>query len=494
MSLTNNQQSSIINLNSQLTKQINLLTATSSSPGQDAVNLSITASYISNLNIISAISAPIASYKTQISNALSNVTTSVLDTISNAIDILSTNINIPNLPNITDDTVNVINEYNKSCINFDIILSNAMKSLTSNNQSIPNTVANTVENSITFLKNNSLKQVFDTLGITFIIPIQTYIEFLLDMDIANKIYILQNFEKCLMNPDAVNRPRQELFYPGTTQYNSQYFLELFCINTLGKIQYGQINPIISNIEKKLDLVIIKIYDFLNISITPATITVTNELSYNTNVGSQTSSSIIVVNESSGKSGKSGSSGYSGYSGINPTPTNHTSDSVDYALAAGETIYRTFTAATSVLLHVGTVEGIYELEIIGQQDGSITNGNDVIFTANNTTNGAHFNRIVSYNQHAINDASGAVTLATYHGNLETDFHCSAMLVCTAKMSISTYTKNKQMFTQNYYRIDSTHYGYDTGSVNWFDTSTVWSSLGTLTFPFAQSGRIIIKRIL
>lgn len=29
--------------------------------------------------------------------------------------------------------------------------------------------------------------------------------------------------------------------------------------------------------------------------------------------------------------------------------------------------------------------------------------------------------------------------------------------------------------------------------WADTTTDWSSLGTISFPFAQSGKIIIKRL-
>ena len=278
MSLTTDQQSNIISANAELTTSLNSMTSTGQTSGQDALNISIAASYHSGVKILSAISAPVASYKTQISNALGNVTTPVLNSISDAIDILSANINTPNLPNITNDTVNIINEYNKVCINFDIILSNAMKSLSSTNQSIPDTVADSVENSITFLKNNSLNQVLDVLGVTFLIPIQTYIEFLTNMDIANKIYVLQNFEKCLINPEAVDRPRQELFYPGTTQYNSQYFLGLFCVDTLGKIQYGQINPVISNVEEKLDRLITKIYDFLNLSITPPIVTINNGFS------------------------------------------------------------------------------------------------------------------------------------------------------------------------------------------------------------------------
>jgi hypothetical protein len=32
-----------------------------------------------------------------------------------------------------------------------------------------------------------------------------------------------------------------------------------------------------------------------------------------------------------------------------------------------------------------------------------------------------------------------------------------------------------------------------SINWLDTTTVWSSLGTISFPFSQSGTIYITRL-
>jgi hypothetical protein len=271
MSLTTDQQSNIISANVQLTTLLNSLTSTGQNSGQDALNISLAAAYNLQVKILSAISAPVASYKIQISNALGNVNTSVLNAISDAIDILSTNVNIISLPSITDNTIQAISNYSNECINFETILPNAMASLT-NNQSIPTSVSNSFENSLIFLKYTMVNQVLASLGITFITPIQLYIEFLSTMNVANNIYTLQNFERCLLNPNAVNRPKQELFYPGTTQYNSQYFLELFSINILGKIQYGQINPVISNVEDKLDRVLTKIYNFIHgILSTPITI-------------------------------------------------------------------------------------------------------------------------------------------------------------------------------------------------------------------------------
>jgi hypothetical protein len=277
MSLSSEQQSNIINANVQLTTLLNSLTSTTQNSGQDALNISIAAAYNSQVKILSAISAPVASYKIQISNALGDVTTSLLNSISDAIDILSTNVNTISLPSITENTIQAISDYNTECINFESILPNAMASLTTD-QSIPLSVSNSFKNSLIFLKYTTVNQVLASLGVTFMTPIQTYIEFLSTTDIANKIYTLQNFERCLLNPNAINRPREELFYPGTTQYNSQYFLGLFSINVLGKIQYGQINPVISNVEDKLDRVLTKIYNFIH-GITSTAITIFNFVTF-----------------------------------------------------------------------------------------------------------------------------------------------------------------------------------------------------------------------
>lgn len=42
----------------------------------------------------------------------------------------------------------------------------------------------------------------------------------------------------------------------------------------------------------------------------------------------------------------------------------TSATTDYPLAIGETATITYTSATSVPLHVATVEGLYEIDIYG----------------------------------------------------------------------------------------------------------------------------------
>lgn len=278
MSLTSNQQASISNLNSQLQNQTNLLIATSSSPGQDAINLSIAASYTSNLSIVSAISAPALFMQTQIANALNNVTTPLLWAISDSIDILSTNITLPNIPKITTDTSLAIINYGNVSLNFNDILDNAMKALNTNDQ-FPNSVINIVNSSLMDLKKNMLNQVFDLLEVTFLTPIQTYSQYIESTGILDLLNLMVNFEKCMLNQNTLDRPRQELFFPGTTQYNSQYYFDLFKINIVGDINFGKIYPSISEIENKLSKIVSKINIFTNVSI-PLNKTNTTGVVYN----------------------------------------------------------------------------------------------------------------------------------------------------------------------------------------------------------------------
>ncbi|MGC8869617.1 MAG: hypothetical protein ACP5PT_00805, partial [Brevinematia bacterium] len=39
-----------------------------------------------------------------------------------------------------------------------------------------------------------------------------------------------------------------------------------------------------------------------------------------------------------------------------------------------------------------------------------------------------------------------------------------------------------------------YGYRTGTSYWKDTTTPWTSLGTITFPQSTSGQILVRRIV
>lgn len=170
---------------------------------------------------------------------------------------------------------------------------------------------------------------------------------------------------------------------------------------------------------------------------------------------------------------------------------------DYLLRIGETARINYSASTNVLLHIATEEGQYELTIIGDQTGSIgTLGtgylkpNNVVLSAG-AVNFASVEQIMSYT-----NSAGASTPTGYKDGVSfTGFHMglySLMLHLEAK--ISTFTKTKSIHSNFTRRDSSTQLDMETAFELWEDTTTPWTSLGTITFPFAQSGAIIVKRII
>jgi hypothetical protein len=69
-----------------------------------------------------------------------------------------------------------------------------------------------------------------------------------------------------------------------------------------------------------------------------------------------------------------------------------------------------------------------------------------------------------------------------------------LAVKIKSEISTMTKSKSIKIDEFAVRSSSALYAEQYNVFWNDTTTAWTSLGTLTFPFAQNVTIIIKRIL
>lgn len=172
--------------------------------------------------------------------------------------------------------------------------------------------------------------------------------------------------------------------------------------------------------------------------------------------------------------------------IDSTIKNLDSVSSDYLLKVGETAKKTFASATSVPLHIKTVEGEYEIIITGVSTTN-TNNNDITLSPNNTSYANSFSLrniwVSSGNGHGTEVVSGTNAV----------FRVGQGLGLRSTLKISTITLNKLLHgIMNTKFSDGTFYT-GTQIVTWNDTTTIWSSLGTITFPFAQSGTIIIKRI-
>lgn len=164
----------------------------------------------------------------------------------------------------------------------------------------------------------------------------------------------------------------------------------------------------------------------------------------------------------------------------------TSATSDYLLGVGETAKITYTSATSVPLHIATQEGLYEFTISGNLSTTVANDNNISVLPNNTTYSAQFTE-VGYKISSGNNSAIILDAST------NQFNTAWSNAVSANLSISTKTTAKTLQgTVLNKRVNGTTEHFTISSF-WNNTSTAWTSLGTITFPFAQSGIIVIKRI-
>jgi hypothetical protein len=196
------------------------------------------------------------------------------------------------------------------------------------------------------------------------------------------------------------------------------------------------------------------------------------------------------NQSTVSSSSSSSSTTSTTSTTSTDLTNNTSASSDLTLLVGQGAYVDFSSATSVPLHIATGDNqLYELTIAASGNTGST-GNTLLLPNNSSSYTSQmytaFNTLGSY----ANAYLYGVLLGYY------------MDMRFAKAFISTKTIAKAWKVSAYGASGTSSSYYIDGSGSWLasastftpvDTSTVWSSLGTISFPVAATGRAIIKRV-
>ena len=158
---------------------------------------------------------------------------------------------------------------------------------------------------------------------------------------------------------------------------------------------------------------------------------------------------------------------------------------DYLLSPGEVAKITYSSATSVPLHIATEEGEYELKLSAAP--VLTSCTDGIgyLNPNNTT---YSNAI---KRHYANGSSSTMTVGL---STESAFLANAHRMIAAKLHITTLTSGKHVLGQLGYINNAGAYSTQTNTLIWGDTTTVWFSLGTITFATAQSGTITVRRII
>nr|BAL53640.1 hypothetical protein HGMM_F07F09C15 [uncultured Aquificae bacterium] len=166
-------------------------------------------------------------------------------------------------------------------------------------------------------------------------------------------------------------------------------------------------------------------------------------------------------------------------------TNATSD---YMLQVGEEAYISFSNTTSVPLRIATQSGTYyECHLICSNTGGTSGGTaaPIYLNPNNTT---YSNSFVYA---ALHRTSGGASsdYTTYSA-----FRCGWSFVSSV-FYITNFVQYKNV--KGIYDLFGVIVGYPTMvvfSTDWRDTTTPWTSLGTIRFPQLSSGYIIVRRLV
>ena len=171
------------------------------------------------------------------------------------------------------------------------------------------------------------------------------------------------------------------------------------------------------------------------------------------------------------------------------PINNTNSTTDLSLGVGQSAYLTFTSAISMPLHIACGDGqIYEIEMAGSYTLPASAAAKSILQPNNTTPATNSFSIRELYQtgSTANGTSGAVT----DGGFRLEAYGTSVLEGSYKFFTST--ANKKALVRGASSTATTGYFLD-GAIEWLDTTTVWSSLGTVIMPNAWTGTVVVRRI-
>lgn len=171
-------------------------------------------------------------------------------------------------------------------------------------------------------------------------------------------------------------------------------------------------------------------------------------------------------------------------------TNLTSD---YPLQIGETGFVTLSGATTVPLHVACVEGVYEMDLLCDASNTNYPTNTTTLNMNNTTYAGVFSFCelgyeVSFSQAGTGPAPGGWK-AGDHSN----FQLGYMQIVAGHYTLITKTGAKALFGRQIRKSSATIYTHQWSSACCEDYTTAWTSLGTVVFPVAHTGKIIVRRV-
>lgn len=173
-----------------------------------------------------------------------------------------------------------------------------------------------------------------------------------------------------------------------------------------------------------------------------------------------------------------------------TPTQgflHSYTAGDIGLNVGESCYLDFSAVTTAPLRIATAtEQIYEINCTGTYTTAAAAG--VTYLQPNNQN--YVNNFVLRQFWGTGVGTGASGIA----NIDNGFRMEpgGASIYNARMTVQTRTASKRSITNAASSTNNTSYISVVGS-EWIDTTTVWSSLGSIILPNAWTGRVTVRRV-
>jgi len=162
---------------------------------------------------------------------------------------------------------------------------------------------------------------------------------------------------------------------------------------------------------------------------------------------------------------------------------------DRVLDVGQFTQDSFTSATSMPLHIACGDGqIYEMEIVGSYTAVAAAASSYLQPNNAVPATNLFIYREDFGVHLTPTSDAASGFAS--GGLYLNGSYSSILEAFAK--IYTSTQNKKSIAIGGASTNTASY-VGTIVTEWQDTTTVWSSLGTVIMPNAWTGQIVCRRV-
>jgi hypothetical protein len=156
------------------------------------------------------------------------------------------------------------------------------------------------------------------------------------------------------------------------------------------------------------------------------------------------------------------------------------------LQVGEEAIINFTNRTSVPLRIATQSGtLYEMDFTSFVPIRTGSDGGIFLNPNNTTYSNAFKFLSIY----INEDSGGVL----GGRVPTSAFILSWAGAHARIYIQNLTVAKSVRSLTHVWSSGAGCYLEIHSCYWNDTSTDWTSLGTITFPQSYSGYILVRRL-